>query len=126
MMRDIFNIPMSEGTVGNMLKSLAQKALPIYEEIKQRVEKSTVIGGDETGIKINGKQGWLFTFQTTVLTYLVVSFSRGYDPIERLFKNGFPISVYFTDCLAAQLKVVAKASPICVPTLLPDCINFID
>ena len=38
-MRDIFNISMSEGTVNNMLKSLAQKALPAYEQIKQRIVK---------------------------------------------------------------------------------------
>lgn len=125
-MRDIFNIPMSPGTVGNMLKSLAQKAIPMHEEIKQRVEQSAVIGGDETGIKINGKKGWLYTFQTTVLTYLAVSFSRGFDAIQYLFKNGFPISVYVTDCWAAQLKTFAKRHQICTVHLLRELNNFID
>jgi transposase len=125
-MRDIFNIPMSPGTVGNMLKGLAQKARPVYEDIKQRVELSAVIGGDETGIKINGKKGWLYTFQTTVLTYLAVSFSRGFDAIQCLFKNGFPISVYVTDCWAAQLKTFAKAHQICMAHLLRELNNFID
>ena len=93
MMCDVFNIPLSEGTVNNMLNSLAQKALPVYEQIKQRVELSSVIGGDETGVKNNGNKGWLFTFQTTTLTYLAVSLSRGFDSIQSLFKNGFPISI---------------------------------
>ncbi len=125
-MRDIFNIPMSEGTVHNMLKSLAQKALPIYEQIKQRVVQSEVVGGDETGVKINGKKGWLFTFQSTVLTFLAVSFSRGFDTIQSLFQNGFPISVYVTDCLAAQLKTFAKAHQICMAHLLRELNNFTD
>jgi len=126
MMRDIFNIPMSEGTVDNMLKGLAQKALPVYEQIKQRVMQSPVIGGDETGIKINGRKGWLFTFQTNLLTYLTVSFSRGFNTIESLFKNGFPVSVYITDCWSAQLKTFAKAHQICMVHLLRELNNFTD
>lgn len=126
MMRDVFNIPMSEGTVDNMLKGLAQKALPVYEQIKQRVMQSPVIGGDETGVKINGKKGWLFTFQTNQHTYLAVSFSRGFSTIDSLFKNGFPVSVYITDCWAAQLKTFAKAHQICMAHLLRELNNFID
>ena len=126
MMRNIFTIPISEGTVDNMLKMLAQKALPFYQQIKQRVIQSPVIGGDETGIKINGKKGWLFTFQTSVLTFLSVSLSRGFDTIQSLFKNGFPISVYVTDCLPAQLKTVAKAHQLCTSHLLRELNNFID
>jgi len=126
MMRDVFNIALSEGTVNNMLKSLAQKALPVYEQIKQRIMVSAVVGGDETGVKINGDKGWLFTFQTTVLTYLAVSWSRGFDTIQFLFKNGFPISVYVTDCLAAQLKTFAKAHQICMAHLLRELNNFTD
>lgn len=126
MMRDVFNLPMSEGTVDNMLKGLAQRAMPVYEQIKQRVEVSPVVGGDETGVKINGRKAWLFTFQTNLLTYLAISFSRGFDTIESLFKNGFPISVYVTDCLAAQLKTFAKAHQICMAHLLRELNNFTD
>ena len=126
MMRNVFNINLSEGTVGNMLKSLAQKALPAHEQIKQGVLVSPVVGGDETGVKIKGDKGWLFTFQTTSLTYLAVSLNRGFDTIQSLFKNGFPISVYVTDCLAAQLKTFAKAHQICMAHLLRELNNFTD
>ena len=93
------------------------------------MEQSPVVGGDETGIKIknkNNKKGWLFTFQTPVLTFLAVSLSRGYETIHKLFENGFPISVYVTDCLSAQLKVVAKLHQICIAHLLRELTNFID
>jgi transposase len=125
-MRDVFCIPMSEGTVANILKSLAEKALPVYERIKNRVGQSSVVGSDETGIKINGRKGWLYTFQTTALTYLTTSFSRGFDAIESLFKNGFPVSVYVTDCWAAQLKTFAKAHQICMAHLMRELTNFVD
>lgn len=126
MMGDVFNIPLSQGTVGNMLKSLAQKALPWYEEIKQRIVQSPVIGGDETGVKINGKKAWLFTFQTHILTFLTVSLSRGFDTIQSVFQNGFPISVYVTDCWAAQLKTFAKAHQLCIAHLMRELNNFIE
>lgn len=125
-MRNVFKINLCEGTVDNILENLKKKALPIYELIRQRVEQSPVVGGDETGVKINGKKGWLFTFQTQALTFLAVSFSRGFETIQTLFKNGFPMSVYVTDCWAAQLKTVAKAHQLCVAHLQRELNNFIE
>lgn len=126
LMRDCFKIPISEGTIDNMLKNLTIKAQTVYHKIQSRVEKSAVVGGDETGIKINTKKGWLFTFQTPLLTFLVVSLSRGYETIRSVFKNGFPMSVYVTDCLAAQLKTPALLHQICLAHLLRELNNFID
>lgn len=126
MMNHIFNLPLSEGTIDNMLNNLTKKAKNIYEDIRKRVEQSPEVGGDETGIKINNKKGWLFTFQTPKLTFLAASFCRGYETIEKLFKNGFPISVYISDCLPAQLKVPAKLHQICIAHLLRELNNFID
>lgn len=124
MMRDCFAIPLSEGTVDNLLDSIAQQALPMYKIIQQRVEESKVVGGDETGIKINGNKGWLFTFQTPTLTFLTASLSRGYDSILNVFANGFPMASYVSDCLAAQLKVPAKYHQICTAHLLRELTSF--
>jgi len=126
LMKDCFQIPISEGTIDNMLKNLTDKAQTAYQTIADRVGGSVVVGGDETGIKINTKKGWLFTFQTPALTFLVVSLSRGYQTIKSVFKNGFPMSVYVTDCLAAQLKTPALLHQICLVHLLRELNNFID
>lgn len=126
LMKNWFNLPVSQGTIDNMLQNLTEKAQTVYEQIRQRVEQSPVVGGDETGIKINGDKGWLFAFQTPVLTFLAVSLSRGYETITNLFKNGFPMAVYVSDCLAAQLKVPAKLHQICTAHLLRELSNFMD
>lgn len=126
LMQHWFNLPISQGTVDNMLQNLTKKAETIYEQIRQGVAQSPVVGSDETGIKINGNKGWLWTFQTPSLTFLTVSLSRGFETINKLFKNGFPVSVYVTDCLAAQLKVRAKLHQICTSHLLRELTNFID
>ncbi|MBW6481077.1 MAG: IS66 family transposase [Bacteroidales bacterium] len=125
-MNSFFTLPISEGTIDNMIAGLTRKAEPIYREIKSRVEQSSVVGGDETGIKINGKKAWLWTFQTQFLTFLVASMTRGYETISNVFQNGFPISVYVSDCLPAQLKIQTLAKQICISHLLRELNNFID
>ena len=125
-MNDVLNLPISEGTIDNFIKYMAKKSEPIYEIIRQKVESSNVVGGDETGIKINKKKGWLWAFQTNMFTFLSVSESRGFQTIHGLFENGFPYSVYVTDCWAAQLKVKTKAKQLCTAHLMRETNNFID
>jgi transposase len=126
MMADIFGMALSEGTVDNMLGDLAQKAIPAHEAIQALVGAAEVVGGGETGVKINGKKGWLFTFQTALATFLTVSFSRGFGSIQQVFKDGFAKAVYVSDCLPAQLKTPAKAHQLCLAHLLRELNNFID
>ena len=52
--------------------------------------------------------------------------NRGFETISNVFKNGFPVSVYVSDCLPAQLKVVTMAKQICTSHLLRELNNFID
>jgi transposase len=123
---DFLKLPISEGTIDTILKECRQKAQWTYEQIKQKIEDSFVVGSDETGIKINGKKGWLFTFQNEKLTFLTSSMSRGFDTINELFGNGFPKSVYVSDSFAAQLKVKTKAKQLCMAHLLRELNNFED
>lgn len=125
-MFDCYNLPMSEGTIDNILDELTEKGMPAYRSLQERIEKSDVVGGDETGIKINKRKGWLFSFQNNMLTFLTVSFSRGFSAIEEVFRNGFPISVYVTDCFSAQMKVKAKVHQICIVHLLRELNNLCD
>ena len=44
----LFNIPLSQGSIKNMLDRFAKKSLPVYEKIRQEIESSNVAGTDET------------------------------------------------------------------------------
>jgi len=125
-LQDSLNLPISEGTIDNILKECTEKARPAYGEIRNRVQSSLVVGGDETGIKINGKKGWLFTFQNQHLTLLSASMSRGFHSISRLFEKGFPHSVYVSDCLPAQLKIQSQSKQLCTAHLQRELANFKD
>jgi len=56
-----------------------------YERIRSRIQQADVVHVDETGIKRNGEQAWLWTFRTNNHTLYAVRESRGSDvPAEVL------------------------------------------
>jgi transposase len=124
LMNDLFQIPISEGTISNILDKMAQKALPMYNEIQNRISVSNLVGGDETGTKINKKKGWFHVWQNTKLTFIVTSFNRGYSTVEEYFSNGFSNAIYVSDCWSAQLKIPALKHQLCFAHLLRELKNF--
>jgi len=123
-LKDIMNIPISEGTIYNIIESMSKKAMPVYEIIKERVATSKVVGGDETGIKINGNKAWFWVFQNPLYTFIKSAYSRSHQIIIETFPNGFPMSVYVSDSLAAQLKTKTKAKQLCLAHLMRELKNF--
>lgn len=124
--KDLFGLSISEGSIDNLLERMAKKALPFYHTIQKKIQQSEVVGSDETGASFGGKKGWLHTWQTIGLTFMVASLNRGYKTIEKYFPDGFPLSVYVSDCWAAQLKVVAFLHQVCIAHLLRELRNFED
>jgi len=115
-----FNLPISEGSIDNILKRLSAKALPIYQAIKEQIEMSTQVGGDETGAKINGKKGWIWTWQNVSATFIAVSLNRGMETIQKLFPKGFINAILNSDRWKPQLKTHAKGHQLCTSHLLRD------
>ena len=79
--RQTAGLQISQGGIVNILKRFTKKALPVYLEIKNRVEKATCLGSDETGAKVNGKRHWFWTWQNEKLTFIAHSPSRGFKTI---------------------------------------------
>lgn len=126
LLKDLFGLCISEGSVDNLLGRMAQKALPLYNAVQQRVQQSQVVGSDGTGSRFGGKKGWFHVWQITRLTFIAASLNRGYTTIEEYFADGFPLTVYVSDCWAAQLKVAALAHQLCTAHLLRELRNFED
>lgn len=126
MFTDVFNLPISEGTIVNKIKSLAHRCMPQYDEIKDEVQQSTCVGTDETGGKVNGKLRWLWTWQTRLVTFIVVSSNRGYETIEKYFAEGFAKSILVHDCWKAHFITKAKGRQICMAHILRELQYFIE
>ena len=56
--KEVCNLPISQGTIYNFLEGFAFKAKPAHDLIAQKVSNEKVVGTDETGIRVNGKNGW--------------------------------------------------------------------
>lgn len=115
-----FNLPISQGSIDNLLKRLSAKALRLYQTIKGQIEMSAQVGGDETGSKINGKKGWIWTWQNEATNFICASSNRGYETIQKLFPNGFVNAILNSDRWAPQLKTYAKGHQLCTSHLLRD------
>lgn len=121
---DFCNLPISQGTICNLVEKFAQKALPAYQLIAQKLKIEKVVATDETGIRINGKKGWFWAWQNRLLTYIVFSTNRGFATIEDNFSNGFPNAVLLHDCWASHFKTICKTHQICIAHLLRELVFF--
>jgi transposase len=77
MLADLFELPISTGSLQNFLETAAENVKPAIEAIKEAVKKAEVGHADETGFYINGKRCWLHTVSTSELTYYEPHQSRG-------------------------------------------------
>ncbi len=69
-LKDVMGLPISTGGIYNILQRMAKKATPMYQQIKLKIEQAAYIGADETGVNINGKNHWAWTWQNAKLTYI--------------------------------------------------------
>ena len=124
-LNDVMGLPISTGGIHNILQRMAQKALPMYNAIKEKTEQATCVGADETGININGKNHWAWTWQNDKLTYIVCAASRGFKTIEATFEKGLPNATLIHDRWPCHFQMHAKAHQICTAHLLRD-LNYIN
>lgn len=117
---DVMGLGVSAGGINNILKRLTQKALPHYEQIKERIYGSAFIGTDETGVKVNGQRDWMWTWQNDELTFIVHSDNRGFKTIEDNFSKGLPNTVLQHDRFACHFNCEALHHQICMSHLLRD------
>jgi len=116
--RDIFSVPISEGGIHCLLDRLSTKALPVYHRIRDMVMNSPVIGTDETGGRLNGKNIWIWAWQNDRLTWLRGTDNRGYKTIEENFPKGFENAVLVHDCWKSHFQTDVQTHQLCTAHLL--------
>ncbi len=97
------------------------KQWAVYEQIKERISQSVAaVGADETGMKVNGKKHWFWTWQTENHTYITHANNHAYSTIENHFPSGLPDATLVHDRYAAHFKCEAEGHQICMAHLLHD------
>ena len=67
----VYQVHLSQGGITRVLAGLAGRAAPTVTAIRDRVRSSDVVHGDETGLRENGKNGYVWTFSTQRERYFV-------------------------------------------------------
>lgn len=125
MLNQVFGLNITAGTICNKIAKTSDKLLKYYAWIQQQISKSPVLGSDETGCRVNGKKGWIWTWQNDQFTYLAYSNNRGRKTIQERFPKGLPHSILVHDCYNAQFNIKCKGHQICTAHLLRELNYFI-
>jgi len=120
----LFGLPISQGTIENMLNRKVLEVQDVYDTILNRIQSSQVIGVDESGCKVNGKKSWVWTWVTEKFSLFDISDNRGKATIERMFPNGYRNAILVSDCWKPHLNSPAKNHQICIPHLRRECEKF--
>jgi len=117
MLHDVFAIAISEGGLHCLLNRLASKGADAYEMIREKVLNSQVIGTDETGMKVNGKQYWFWTWQNKRATFIAASNNRGTSTIDKHVKGIYQDAVLVHDCWKAHFQTSVNKHQLCMAHL---------
>ena len=118
LMKELFDVPISEGSVYSIVQRLQSACRKTYDSIRDSLTARPVVGADETGMHISGALQWFWTFQTKDLTYIYPHTSRGKEAIDTHFPKGLPRSWLVTDRHASYFNVFVKGHQVCLAHLL--------
>jgi len=118
MMHDLFGVSISEGGLHCLLNRLASKGEQAYEMIRQVVINSSVIGTDETGMKVNGKTHWFWTWQSKLATYIAASPNRGTATITDHANGISGDAILVHDCWKAHFQTPVGLHQLCTVHLV--------
>ncbi len=118
MMREVFGVGVGEGTIRNILKKVGRQAAMPYEAIRQLVEQARNVGGDETGLYVNGELHWGWVAQNKEATYIFQDRSRGKKALEKHFPDHFPNAVLESDRHSAYYGLNVSGHQVCTAHLL--------
>ena len=77
-----YGLQLTPSTILDVTRRVADKLQGAYEAIKEEVKTSRQVVADETGIKVRGKNFWLWTFVSLTSTLFLIRKSRGQEPIK--------------------------------------------
>jgi len=91
---ELFNCPLSAGTLANFVKRGGRKAGEAMAPVREALVEAEVAHADETGCRVGGKRHWLHVFSTRALTSYHIDAKRGVEGM-----NALGLLARFAGCL---------------------------
>lgn len=114
----VFNIPLSTGTIKNMVTRCADVLKPTYEKLHSIMTNLGLIHCDETGTRVAGKTWWVHNVSDMDYTYLSIHQKRGHLGMDAIgiLPSFHGIAVH--DCWASYWKYPDVEHAVCCAHLL--------
>jgi len=125
-LRDVFDIPISTGTISSMVKDCAEDVAEPVTEIGQEILEQPVVHFDETGTRVAGELQWTHVASTPELTYLSVHKKRGKDAMNEIgiLPNYRGKGIH--DCLSSYFTYLLMLHQLCCAHLLRELTGIIE
>jgi transposase len=111
--RDVFGLAISEGGIDHALDRLAERVRPTYDALGAQVRAGPVIGSDETGARVAGRNAWHWVFQTPEASYHVIVPRRNAEVIAAFLGETRPEG-WVSDLWRPQVQVDAQTHQLCL------------
>lgn len=89
LLHDFFGLTVSRAGLLGHLRWGGELFEPVVEELFQRLRGSPVVGGDETGWRINGQTAWVWCFRDPSLALFLIDRHRSRDVLLRALGESF-------------------------------------
>jgi len=116
---DLFHLSLSQGTIANELEVAGRAATPIAQTVLEYLRASSLVGSDETGVRVAGKRIWEWVWQNARASYYAISEHRDYQTVKDNFGESFQ-GCLIHDCYSAQNNTPAGWHQLCHAHLLRD------
>jgi len=120
LLNNLFNITLSEGSITNLLAKASKLSNSEIKKLKSLLSKSTLVGIDETGCKVDGTKHWHWTFQNEDTTLVVADKSRGTKVINNTFEKGFVNACVVHDNYSSYSTLECQSEQLCLAHKLRD------
>ncbi len=84
LMEEVMNVPLSQGSIKNMLTHCRGQLEPFEQAVKVQLIDSEQVHFDETGLRLNQDLHWLHVASTEKLTYYQIHKRRGQPAMEAM------------------------------------------
>lgn len=92
LLASFFGLHLSAGGIVALLKAVARAGEKMYDELKEKVRSSSFVHADETGLREDGVNGYLWSFSTAgpdAVRYFVRDPSRGHQVPETVLGSDY-------------------------------------
>ena len=121
LLNDAFGMQVSRSGWCQADQRLAEKAQPVYQELIEAMQRSSVVHADETGWRIGILSAWLWVFTNQEITVYAIRDNRSSDVVVEILGKQFQ-GILASDCFLAyddkRLKDWLKQK--CLSHLLKD------